>query len=482
MSLQGRGPTEEVTFEGELAAVISEFRQKKSAEPRRVAVIGAGPCGLAAARQFSKAGFDVRCFERHAEVGGNWNAENPSSSVHARTRMISSKGLTEFQELRMPRSYSQYPTHTEALDYLRSYVHEFGLTQCIECGREVVRLRPDAPGSMGRNWRITLDSGEEADFDAVIVANGHHWDPRWPDWVDRFSGVVQHAHDYWSADAWAGRRVLVVGGGNSGCDIAVEVAREAAQTLWSLRRGYHVFPKFLFGAPLDRCGETLDRWRLPLWLSDRIVQWCLHWSVGPPDRYGLPAVRHRVFASHPIVNGSVLQAVAHREMQVVGDVVDVDGDCVQFATGESIPVDVIICATGYHVRFPFFDKREGSWEPGRIPHELLLNLVSPAYPTLGFVGLIQPDGGIWRLAEQQAQLLARYWRVAWRAPEIGDAFLRALIAAQRRRPKWRPAAIDSPRHVFEVRYFAYRRELARWERWFERRALRENRRGVRATW
>ncbi len=424
-------------------------------------VIGAGPSGLAAIRQLTRMGIPVRGLERHSDLGGNWNSQNPASSVYKSAYLISSKRLTEFTDFRMPREYPHYPSHTQALAYLRSYADQYRLSDHIEYGCSVERMVPSESG-----WLVQVTGEPEPrTFAGVVIANGHHWKPRWPELPGDFAGRQLHAHDYWDADTLAGQRVLIIGAGNSGCDIAVEVSRVAKRTVWSLRRGYHFFPKYLFGAPIDRCGETMSRWLLPTWMARQITAWCIGVAAGRPERYGLPAPDHRMFASHPIVNSQILPAVGHGQVVPVGDVVKIEGQRVTFADGSSELIDTIICATGYELTFPFIEAKYLAWQ-GNSP-QLFLNVFHPRFDSLFVVGMIQPDGGIWALADYQAQLVARFVAAQATCPAAADWFRRqrqkGLASAVRD-----PSYIDSPRHVLEVSYFNYRRRLRKLLRRFSR--------------
>jgi cation diffusion facilitator CzcD-associated flavoprotein CzcO len=231
----------------------------------------------------------------------------------------------------MPDDYPPYPSHAQALAYLRAYARQFGLYEHIEFGRMVTQV---APVEGGEAWEVSV-AGEERPrrYRGVVIANGHHWDPLWPDYPGRFAGEVLHARQYKSAEQLRGRRVLVVGAGNSGCDIAVEAAQHAEAAFLSLRRGYHFLPKFLLGAPVDGGNAFLHRWHAPLWLRRWITGWLVHIAQGPLERYGLPAPDHALFETHPIVNSQLLYWLGHGKIGVRPDVQELAGDRVRFIDG-----------------------------------------------------------------------------------------------------------------------------------------------------
>src|SRR5512144_1052148 len=228
---------------------------------QRVCVIGAGPSGIAAAKNLLAAGFRrVVVYDRNAEVGGNWiYRPDPShSSVFETTHIISSKRLSQYEDFPMPDAYPDYPGHAQLKAYFQSYARHFGVDRVLEFGTEVSSARPRPGGG----WTLALGNGRREEFDALLVASGHHWDPRMPSYPGTFTGQLLHSHAYKSAEPFVGKRVLVIGGGNSACDIAVETSRRSARTEISMRRGYWFVPKFVMGLPTDVINDRLMR-RLP---------------------------------------------------------------------------------------------------------------------------------------------------------------------------------------------------------------------------
>src|SRR5262249_14443953 len=149
----------------------------------------------------------------------------------------------------------------------------------------------------------------------------------------RFDGLSLHSADYKTPDVLAGRRVLVVGAGNSGCDIAVESAQSAAATFHSTRRGDHYLPKFLLGKPIDQCGETLLRFGVPLWLGRAIIRAVVRLSLGPAHRAGLPPPDHKLFETHPIINSQLYYYLGHGRITPKPDIAELLPHSVRFADG-----------------------------------------------------------------------------------------------------------------------------------------------------
>lgn len=422
----------------------------------RYCILGAGASGLAAAKNFRAAGIACDCLEREAEIGGVWNFASSAGRVLRSTHLISSKRQTEMTDFPMPKSYPPYPSQRQAWEYLSDYAREFGLHECLELGTTVEWIEPVEEPHGG--WEVRLASGEVRRYRGVVIANGHNWDPRRPEWPGEFSGTMIHSAEYKTPDSLSGRRVLVVGAGNSGCDIAVEAAQHAEQTFHSLRRGYHFLPKFLRGRPIDSCGEWMLRMRLPLWLRRRVTSVLVKLAVGSPRDYGLPRADHRLFETHPIINSQLLYHVGHGDITIRGDVASLDGERVQFVDGTEETIDVIICATGYKISFPFLDREHLNWRDGR--PSLFLNMFHPDRDDLFVAGMIQPDSGQWGLVDYQTQLIARYVKGLEEGAPAAERFRRLK---QQPPPdlshgiRYQP----SERHLLEVEHHSYRRRLQR---------------------
>ena len=415
----------------------------------RVAVIGAGPSGLGALRSLRDAGLDPVAFEQSGRVGGNWvySPEPGHSSVSETTHLISSKRLSQYRDFPMPSDYPDYPSHRQLLAYFEAYARHFDLIRSIRF-ETAVRRATKLPGE---RWLLELAGGGREEFDHLLVANGHHWDPRWPDYPGRFEGEYLHSHGFKRAEPFRGRRVLVIGGGNSACDIAVETGRVAAWTGLSWRRGYDLLPKLMFGQPPDVLNARMQWIPAPL---RRRLQW-LSWRVltGGNAPYGLPEPDHDIVRSHPVLNSELPYSLRHGSVHPYPAVTAFDGPRVRFADGRVEPFDVVIAATGFRISFPFFDPGLLAFDDDRVP--LYLRVFSPEHPTLYFIGLVQPSGSIWPLAEAQARLVAARINGRYRPPS--DLATRAAADAETIRTRW----VATPRHAIEVDYHHHLGELER---------------------
>jgi dimethylaniline monooxygenase (N-oxide forming) len=317
-------------------------------------VIGAGSSGIAAAKALHERGIPFDCFERSDRVGGNWvfGNVNGMSSAYRSLHINTSRERMEYADFPMPATYPDFPHHTQIAAYFDSYVDHFGFRDRIrfETGVE------HAVRGAGGTWSVELSTGERRHYDAVLVANGHHWDPRWPEpaYPGPFGGEQRHAHHYIDNTDLRGRNVLVVGIGNSAMDIAVESSFVAARTVLSSRRGAYILPKYLFGKPLDQIGVTALTGRIPWPVRQAMLSALYRIGVGRMQDYGLPAPDHRLGEAHPTVSADFLNRVAHGEIVYRPEISALEGDRVRFADGSTEPADMIIWCTGYKVTFPFF--------------------------------------------------------------------------------------------------------------------------------
>lgn len=421
----------------------------------RVAVIGAGPSGITALKNLLDEGIDAVAFDRQDDVGGNWifSEEEGHSSVFETTHIISSKTLSQYEDFTFDdfeAGIPDYPSHDQLRRYFQAYAHHFRLYPHIRFGTMVHSCKRIA----GRHWEVTTERQgvrEVETFTHLAVANGHHWKPRWPKYPGAFSGTYLHSHQYKRAAPFAGKKVLVIGGGNSACDVAVESSRVSSFTAISMRRGYRIIPKFFFGEPSDKIGER-GRW-IPLKVRSFFFDLLLKTFVGRNARYGLPPVTTRFGETHPTINDELLYKIRHGKVHPRGDIDHFEGDTVAFADGSKEDYDVVIACTGYHLSHPFFDRDFIDYSQGKVP--LYLRMLHPEYDDLYFIGMFQPIGCIWPGAELQSKIMAREIAGLWKRP--ADTATRAQHEADH--PHYRQ--IDTPRHTITVDYHRFRKELQR---------------------
>jgi dimethylaniline monooxygenase (N-oxide forming) len=422
----------------------------------RACVIGAGSSGITVAKALADRDIPFDCFERSDRVGGNWvfGNRNGMSSSYSTLHINTSRERMEYADYPMPPSYPDFPRHDHIARYFEAYVEHFGLHERItfETGVEHVARRADGV------WEVTISGAGAAGgretrcYDAVLVANGHHWDPRWPEppIPGDFGGEQIHAHDYKDPAQLAGRQVVVVGMGNSAMDIAVDASYHARSTTLVARRGVHVVPKYILGRPLD-AGVRPSRLPFP-WLL-RGMQLVTRLTVGPMDRYGLPLPDHRLGQAHPTVSSRILDRLAHGAITVRPEIAELDGERVRYADGSEQEADLIVYCTGYRITFPFFDGDLVSAPENRLV--LYKRLFHPELAGLSFIGFVQPWGAIMPIAEVQGRLVAAHLtgEYALPSPAAMERDMRAMLRRQARRYR------ASKRHTIQVDFSNYVVEL-----------------------
>lgn len=367
------------------------------------AIIGAGPMGLASARNLQTLGIPFIGFEQHSDVGGLWDIDNPHSTMYESAHLISSKRMTEFAEFPMDDSVAPYPHHSEMRRYFHDYASHFQLRRHYEFNTRVIELTPDGDGWMLLSERDGVQQRRR--FDGVLIANGTLHKPNIPGLPGQFSGELMHSADYRSPEVFKGKRVLLVGCGNSGADIAVDAVHHAASVDISLRRGYYFLPKFVRGRPIDTLG---GKRRLPRPLKQRIDAAMIRMILGKPSDYGLPDPDYRMYESHPVVNSLILHHLGHGDITPRRDIAAIDGHRVRFADGASAEYDLILQATGYQLDYPFIERRHLNWPESEDAPQLYMNIFHPQYDNLFMMGMIEATGLGWEGRNQQARLVALY--------------------------------------------------------------------------
>ncbi|HEY0485836.1 MAG TPA: NAD(P)-binding domain-containing protein [Mycobacteriales bacterium] len=417
----------------------------------RVCVIGAGSSGIATVKVLHERGIDFDCFELSDRVGGNWvwGNSNGMSSSYRTLHINTSRERMAFSDFPMPAHLPDFARHDQIAAYFDSYVEHFGFRGQITFRTGVSHVEQRAGGG----FAVRLSTGETRTYDAVCVANGHHWNPRWPDpaFPGTFDGEQVHSHSYEQESQLAGRRVVVVGMGNSGMDIAVDASYHAAATYLSARRGVHVIPKYIFGRPHDQiAGHEL----IPSWVRFPLARVVVGLTTGPMERYGLPRPDHRIAEAHPTMSSRILDRLAHGAITPKPNIARFDGPHVVFTDGSRVEADLVVYCTGYKISFPFFDP--GFLDPGEDNEiGLYARVFHPDVPGLYFIGLVQPLGAIMPIAERQSHLVADHLQGTYHLPPV--AAMRHEVSRYRERMRKRYVA--SKRHTIQVDFDDYMRAL-----------------------
>jgi len=400
------------------------------AEFPHVCIVGAGASGLATAKALKENGIPFDCFEKSDRVGGLWVFQNKNerSSAYRSLKANTSRSTMAFSDFPMGDEVAEFPHHTEVARYLEAYAEHFDLLRQIifETSIERAERLPDGI------WEVETDSGETRHYDALIVAAGHHWDPHWPDppFPGHFDGIETHAHDYVDPAPLVGKRVVVLGIGNSAMDIAVEASFVSERLFLAAPRGAHIIPHYVLGRPMD---SFKDNPYIPASLRSFAAYSALRLLFGRPERYGMPKPDHRWGQTAPTISSFILTRVAQRAVIPKPNIAGFDRRRVRFADGTSEDADVIVYCTGYRVTFPFLDPGFISTSDGDLP---LFKRVFPLQVSnLFFIGLLQVWGAVPPLAEAQARMVAAHLSGRYALPDreamIDDVERDAKIRAKR---------------------------------------------------
>ena len=418
------------------------------------AVIGAGISGLTASKMLGDYGVPYTCFETSDRIGGNWAFGNPNghSSAYRSLHIDTSKHRLSFKDFPMPEEFPDFPHHTQIKAYLDSYADAFGLLDRIEFQNGVVRAEPKGGGG----WAITDQAGATRDFGLLVVANGHHWDPRTPEFEGHFDGETLHSHHYVDPSHpldLHGKRILVVGLGNSAADIAVELSSKATQNQVTLstRSSAWIVPKYMYGLPADKYFATSPH--IPLAWQRKLVQKMQFMTGSNPELYGLPKPNHKFFEAHPTQSVELPLRLGSGDVVPKPDVSRLDGSTVHFEDGTSSDFDVIVYATGYNITFPFFDETFIS-APGNVIR-LYKRMFKPGLADVVFAGFAQAVPTLFPFVEAQARLLAAYAVGAYALPDPEE--MERVIDADHQ--LYLGHVTDRPRHTQQVDYFVYEHDL-----------------------
>jgi cation diffusion facilitator CzcD-associated flavoprotein CzcO len=393
----------------------------------KVCIIGAGCSGFTTAKRLKDYGVPFDVFEASDDIGGNWYYNNPNglSACYQSLHIDTSKWRLAFEDYPVPQDWPDYPHHSQLLKYFHDYVDHFALRRHIAFNTRVEKARRRDGGG----WDVTLSTGETKHYDALAVANGHHWAARIPEYPGSFAGAQIHSHQYrtpFEPVDCIGKRALVVGMGNSAMDIASELSQRpmAARLFVSTRRGVWIFPKYLGGQPIDKNPA-------PAWMPKAMRQWLggkmIRKAVGRMSDYGLPEPDISPFESHGTVSGEFLLRAGSGDLTMKPGIERLDGDGVIFTDGSREQIDIIIWATGYDIRFPFFDDLAFTADSDNRPPPLFKRIMKPGVPDLFYMGLAQPLPTLVNFAEQQSKLVAAYLAGQYAPPPVDE--MQRIIAA-----------------------------------------------------
>ncbi|XP_016122539.1 dimethylaniline monooxygenase [N-oxide-forming] 5-like [Sinocyclocheilus grahami] len=440
---------------------------------KRVAVIGGGTSGLACIKCCLDEDLEPVCFETSDDIGGLWRfKENPDpdrASIYHSLIINTSKEMMCFSDFPIPAHFPNYMHNSLIMDYFRMYADHFQLKRHIRFQTKVLHVTPRPDFSHSGQWDVETESKdgrrEKQVFDAVMVCTGHHCHPQLPlqdfPGINTFKGKFFHSRDYKNPEEWRGKRVVVIGIGNSGGDIAVELSRMAKQVYLSTRRGSWILNRVGDnGVPADMLfNKRMSNWliqMLPVGFINNFGEKQLNKRFNH-KLYGLQPA-HSVFNQHPMVNDDLPNRILSGTVSVKPNVQEFRGSSVMFEDGTvEEDIDLVVFATGYTFSFPFLSSHVIPVSKNKVS---LYKYVYPPgleRPTLAVIGLIQPLGAIMPISEMQARWATRVFKGLCKLPPVTGMMkdIKAKEEAMARR------YVAAQRHTIQVDYIPYMDELAK---------------------
>ncbi|KAL6486178.1 hypothetical protein MHYP_G00055700 [Metynnis hypsauchen] len=438
---------------------------------QRVAVIGGGSSGLTCIKCCLDEGLEPVCFESSDDIGGLWRfKENPEpdrASIYHSVIINTSKEMMCYSDFPIPGHFPNFMHNSYIMDYYRMYAERFELTRYIRFQTKVLRVIPRPDFALSGQWDIETEdkegNREKHVFDAVLVCTGHHCHPHLPlkdfPGIDTFKGKYLHSRDYKTPEEWRNKRVVVIGIGNSGGDIAVELSRMTKQVFLSTRRGSWILNRVgPNGVPLDMSFNRASR------MMQNILPFSVSSSLGEKKLnerfnhalYGLQP-KHRLTSQHPMVNDELPNRILSGTVLVKPNVREFRGSSVIFEDGTvEDNIDLVVFATGYTFSFPFLPDHVISVTGNKT--SLYKHIFPPGLErsTLAVIGLIQPLGAIMPISEMQARWATRVFKGLLKLPSM-KTMLKNIKAKEETMAE---RYVASQRHTIQVDYLPYMDELA----------------------
>lgn len=415
----------------EQAALNTTRHPRQSVIHQKVAIIGAGAAGLAMARELSRYQIPFEIFEQQQELGGLWsNAEG--SPLYQNTHLISPKSVQAFDELAMPDDYPDFPHHRLVHAYLKNYAEHFNLRPAIRFGYKLQHMQRQE-----NHWQLTFENGQQLRYADVILASGYHDKVKMPLHPGNFDGEIKHSKSFQGPAELIGKRVLVVGSGQSAMDILSEAAVCATQVLHSTRHHFVCAPRYLLGQPFEEMqdhpppvlGKILQGMALPTMFRfvALLSGLAMRFNGLSHKKLGLAGPSMKTAAVLPTMDQKVYALYAQGDIQHKPEVSRLDGKYVQFSDDMRAEVDLIIYATGYQVDCPYLSREQLNWPASSTIPKFFAHIFHPEQHNLFAIGMVHPIGSHWPVFSAQARLIARYLQA--REQGVADAFSRILMSS-----------------------------------------------------
>ncbi|XP_007935888.1 dimethylaniline monooxygenase [N-oxide-forming] 2 [Orycteropus afer afer] len=438
---------------------------------KKVAVIGAGVSGLISLKCCVDEGLEPTCFERTEDIGGLWrfkeNVEDGRASIYKSVITNTSKEMSCFSDFPMPENFPNFLHNSKLLEYFRIVAKKFDLLKYIQFQTTVLSVKKRPDFSSSGQWEIvTMSNGKEqsAVFDAVMVCSGHHILPHIPlqsfPGIEKFKGQYFHSRQYKHPEGFEGKRILVIGIGNSASDIAVELSKKAAQVFISTRHGSWVMSRISDdGYPWDMVFHTrfssmlrnvLPRVVLKWMMEQQMNQWFNH------ENYGL-VPQNKYLMKEPILNDDLPSRLLYGVIKVKSRVKELTETSAIFEDGTvEDDIDLIVFATGYTFSFPFLEDSLVKVENNMVS---LYKYIFPPHlqkSTLACIGLIQPLGSIFPTVELQARWVTRVFKGLCILPSESTMMMDIIKRNEKRIDLFG----ESQSQILQTNYVDYLDELA----------------------
>ncbi|XP_014460665.1 flavin-containing monooxygenase 5 isoform X3 [Alligator mississippiensis] len=437
---------------------------------KRVAIIGGGSSGLCAIKSCLDEGMEPVCFERTNDIGGLWryeeNPEEGRASIYKSVIINTSKEMMCFSDFPIPDDFPNYMHNSKIMEYFRTYAKHFDLLNYVRFKTSVchVTRRPDF--STTGQWDVVTETDgkqESSIFDGILVCSGHHTYAHLPlhtfPGIEKFRGRYLHSREYKNPQEFSDKRVIVIGIGNSGGDLAVEISHTAKQVFLSTRRGAWILNRVGDeGYPMDivlstRLNAVLNKFlttsMVNKWAEKRLNARFNH------SHYGLQPT-HRILNQHPTVNDDLPNRIISGRVLVKPNVREFTETAAIFEDGtKEDNIDAVVFATGYSFSFPFL---ESCVEV--VNNQIsLYKFVFPPHlekPTLAFIGLVQPLGAIMPISELQCRWATRVFKGLNSLPSMSDM----MADITQKKEEMVKRYVKSPRHTIQVDFVQYMDEIA----------------------